>query len=138
MRLRARAPLPLSRLSLFLLFLLRATPARPSLSLLFSLLPPLTCTEMASAAHQDTTIGNTPPQIVTMGTAMKNGVVRAPTTYDQTPEQYRMRCRGDRPFTNSGQCLEKKIWKWPLHHRDRCWKMLRTSWGASPMARYPE
>jgi len=82
---------------------------------------------MASAAHQETTMGKMPPQMVTMGTAMKKGVVRAPTTYDQTPEQYRTRCKGDSPDTKSGQWREKKIWKWPLHQRDRCWKMLRTS-----------
>ena len=42
---------------------------------------------MASAAHQDTIMGKMPPQIVTMGMIMKKGVVMAPTTYDQTPEQ---------------------------------------------------
>jgi hypothetical protein len=49
--------------------------------------PSLTWTEMASAAHQDTIMGKMPPQIVTMGMIMKKGVVMAPTTYDQTPEQ---------------------------------------------------
>ena len=38
----------------------------------------------------------------------------------------------DSSFCSRGLCLEKTIWKWPLHQRDRCWKQLRTwrrGWG---------
>lgn len=61
----------------------------------------------------------------------------APTTYDHTPVQYMTRCHAGRSVWNSGQCSdESMIWKWPLHHRDRCWKQLRSCSGASPTARY--
>lgn len=92
---------------------------------------------MATAAHQDTTMGKTPAHTVTMGMAMKKGVVRAPTRYDHTPEQYNTRIKGDKPDEKSGQCFfDKIIWKWPLHQRLRCWKIFRTSCGASPIAKY--
>lgn len=39
---------------------------------------------------------------------------------------YIQRMSGDSPFANTGLWLEKKVWKWPLDQRERCWKQLRT------------
>jgi hypothetical protein len=66
------------------------------------------------AAHQDTTMGKTPAQMVIRGMAMNMGVVMAPTTYDHTPVQYMRRWKRERPFWNRGQCsLDNMIWKCP-------------------------
>ena len=56
----------------------------------------------AKAAHQEITIGKIPAQMVNRGMMIKRGVVMAPTMYDQTPEQYMMRMKGDRPRIING------------------------------------
>jgi len=66
----------------------------------------------APAAHQETTMGKMPAQMVTSGTAMNTGVVTAPTRYDHTPVQYITRSHHGSSRWNSGQCrLERIIWK---------------------------
>ena len=57
-------------------------------------------------------MGKMPAQMVTSGTAMKTGVVTAPTRYDHTPVQYMMRSHQGSSRWNSGQCwLDRIIWK---------------------------
>ncbi len=57
----------------------------------------------------------------------KNGVQIAHTTYDQMPVEYMRRIQMDSWCWNRGQYLGwKKIWKWPLVHRLRCWKTFLT------------
>lgn len=43
-----------------------------------------------SAAHQDSTMGKMPNQMVSSGTRMKVGVAMEATMYDHTPEQKRI------------------------------------------------
>jgi hypothetical protein len=77
-------------------------------------------------------MGKTPNQMVTSGMMMKVGVEMAPTTYDQTPEQYSRRMPKDRSDWNSGQCLLlKMIWKWPCAAKARPGAQdgLRIRWG---------
>ena len=65
------------------------------------------------AAHQDTTMGNMPAQMVSRGMMMYSGAVSAPTMYDHTPEQYMIFMNRLSLRCASGQYLENMIWKCP-------------------------
>ena len=92
------------------------------------------------AHHTLMTIGKTPNQTVTRGTSMSSGVPMNAEKYDRATEPYIHRISSDRPsapLPNVGFLLGlEKSWKCPLAQRDRCWKQLRISSGASPSARY--
>lgn len=57
-------------------------------------------------------MGKTPAQMVSRGMMMYRGVVKAPTMYDHTPEQYMMRMNQLSFLWKSGQyCRDIIIWK---------------------------